>query len=309
MGRYVVRRLLLMFPLLVGVTLLLYGDVYVLPGDPVQALAGPNQVVPASVRHAIETKFHLNQPFLAQYWHYLTGLARGDFGVDLNSTPVWDIIKSSWPVTLKLALTTWVIEAVVGVTIGVIAALRAGKATDLAVLGGTTLVLGVPYFIVAYVVQILLGVKLGWFPVSGIDAGWPKSYFVPACCLALIGLPATSRLTRVSILENLRADYVDTAVTKGLGRTRILLRHVLRNSLIPVVSMLGLSLGNLMGGTILIEGIFNLPGLGYQVFQGVQQHNGPVVVGISTLLVLVFLVVNLIVDLLYGVLDPRIRVD
>jgi ABC-type dipeptide/oligopeptide/nickel transport system permease component len=306
-GKYVVRRLLLMIPLLVGTTFLIYAAVFLLPGDPVQALAGPNQVVTPSFRHAIEIKFHLDQPFFEQYWHYLTGLGRGDFGVDLNNTPVWGIIKSSWPVTVKLALTTWVIEAVVGVTIGVIAALRAGKATDLAVLGGTTVILGVPYFIVAYVVQIIFGIKLGWFPVAGIDAGWPKSYFVPACCLALIGLPATSRLTRVSILENLRADYVDTAVTKGLGRFRILMRHVLRNSLIPVVSMLGLSLGNLMGGTILIEGIFNLPGLGYQVFQGVQQHNGPVVVGVSTLLVLVFLVTNLIVDLLYGVLDPRIR--
>jgi ABC-type dipeptide/oligopeptide/nickel transport system permease component len=202
-----------------------------------------------------------------------------------------------------------VIEAVVGVALGCLAALKAGRAADLAVLGGSSLVLGVPYFITAYVAQVWLGVKLGWFPVSGVDDGWPLSYLVPAVCLALLGVPEIARLTRASILENLGADFVDTATAKGLGRTRVLLRHVLRTSLIPVVSMLGTNLGYLLSGTILIEGIFNLPGLGYQVFQGVQQHDGPTVVGISTLLVLVFLLVNLVVDLLYGVLDPRIRLD
>ncbi|MCL2781428.1 MAG: ABC transporter permease [Actinomycetia bacterium] len=298
-----------MIPVLIGTTLVLYAAVYALPGDPVQALAGPNQLVPDAVRHAIEAKFHLDQPFLSQYWNYLVGLAHGDFGIDLHSTPVWEIIKASWPVTLKLAVTTWVIEAVLGVALGVLAALRAGKVTDFVVLAGTTASMGVPYFIVAFVVKLIFGIHLRWLPASGIENGWPASYLMPAFCLALMGLPSISRLTRVSILENLRADYVDTAVAKGLSRARIVLRHVLRNSLIPVVSMLGLTFGGLMGGTVLIEGIFNLPGLGDQVYQGIRQHNGPVVVGISTLLVLVFLLVNLLVDLLYGVLDPRIRLE
>jgi oligopeptide transport system permease protein len=308
MGRYIARRLLIMIPLLIGTTLLIFAAVYVLPGDPVQALAGPNPVSP-SVRQALESRYHLDQSFFAQYWHYLSGLARGDFGVDFHNTPVSSIIAASWPVTAKLALTTWVIEAILGIALGLIAAVRAGKISDLSILAGTTLVLGVPYFIIAYVVQIAVGVKLHWLPVSGIDNGWPVSYIVPAACLALIGLPATSRLTRTSVLENLRADYVDTAVAKGMPNCRVLVRHVLRNSLIPVISLLGLSLGGLLGGTILIEGIFNLPGLGDQVYVGIQQHNGPLVVGISTLLVLIFLVLNLLVDLLYGVLDPRIRVD
>jgi oligopeptide transport system permease protein len=309
MGRYVVRRLIMMVPVLLGTTIVIYAAVYALPGDPVQALAGQNRVVSPAMAASIRARYHLNEPFLMQYWHYVTGLARGDFGVDFNNTPVSAIIAATWPVTARLALTTWVIEAVAGVSLGVLAAVRAGRAADFLVLSGSTFVLGVPYFIMAYVAQTILGVKLGWFPVSGVDGGWPLSYLVPACCLALLGIPEISRLTRTSVLDNLRADYVDSAVAKGLGPARVLVRHVLRNSLVPVISMLGMTLGYLLGGTILIEGIFNLPGLGYQVFQGIQQHNGPVVVGISTLMVLVFLAINLVVDLLYGILDPRIRLD
>ncbi|HET6500576.1 MAG TPA: ABC transporter permease [Amycolatopsis sp.] len=307
MGRYLLRRILLMIPVLFGTTFVIYAAVFALPGDPVQALAGPNTVVTAAFRNAVDQKYHLDEPFLLRYWHYLVALLHGDFGVDLNNVEVSSIITASLPTTVDLALTTWVLEAVLGVALGVVAAVRAGKTADYAILGGSMLVLGMPYFIIAYVAQVVLGVWLGWFPASGIEDGWPMSYLLPAACLALFGLPEISRLTRASVLENLHADYVDTAVTKGLSRMRILYRHVVRNSLIPVTSMLGVNLGFLLSGTILIEGIFNLPGLGYQIFQGVQQHNGPVVVGISTLFVLVFLVVNLIVDLLYGALDPRIR--
>jgi oligopeptide transport system permease protein len=306
MNRYLLYRALSAIPVLLGTTLVIYAAVYAMPGDPVQTLAGPGTVVSDSMAHAIREHYHLDQPFLVQYGHYLLGLLHGDFGVDLNGNQVASIIAGSWPVTLKLALTTWVLEGVIGVGLGVLAALRAGKGTDFLVLGGSTLVLGVPYFITAYVAQIVFGVKLGWLPVSGVTAGWPLSYLVPAACLALFGLPEIARLTRASVLETMRAGFVDTAVAKGLSRQRIMLAHVLRNSLVPVTSMLGVNLGYLLSGTILIEGIFNLPGLGYQIYQGIQLHNGPVVVGISTLLVLVFLLVNLAVDLLYGVLNPRI---
>jgi oligopeptide transport system permease protein len=307
MGRYLLRRLAMMVPVLVGTTFIIYAAVFALPGDPVQALAGPNTVVTDAFRNAVDQKYHLNDPFLVQYWHYLVGLTHGDFGIDLNNVEVSSIISASLPVTATLAVTTWVIEAVVGVALGILAAVRAGKATDYAILSGSMAVLGVPYFIIAYIAQIAVGVWLGWLPASGATDGWPLAYLLPASCLALFGLPEISRLTRASVLENLHSGYVDTAATKGLSTTRTLFRHVVRNSLIPVTSMLGVNLGLLLSGTILIEGIFNLPGLGYQIFQGVQQHNGPVVVGISTLLVLIFLLVNLAVDVVYGALDPRIR--
>lgn len=309
MIRYIARRIALMVPVVLGTTFILYAAVYALPGDPVQALVGPNQEPSASFEREITERYHLDQPLVVQYWYYMTGLLRGDLGVDLNGVPVSEITATSWPVTLKLALTTWVIEAVFGVLLGTWAAVRRGRAADMLVLGGTTLILGIPYFVTAYVAQIVLGVKLGWLPVAGTEDGWPISYALPAVMLALIGIPTAARLTRASVLENLDADYVDTAIAKGLSPRVVVARHVLRNSLIPVVSLLGLSLGYLLSGTVLIEGIFNLPGLGYQIFQGIQLHNAPVVVGISTLLVLVFLVVNLVVDILYGVLDPRIRLE
>jgi ABC-type dipeptide/oligopeptide/nickel transport system permease component len=167
--------------------------------------------------------------------------------------------------------------------------------------------MGVPFFVIAYVAQIVFGVDLGWLPVAGADAGWPVGYLLPAAVLALFGLPQVVRVTRADVLHNLRADFVPTAIAKGMPARRVVGRHVLRNSLIPVVSLLGVSLGYLLSGTVLIEGIFNLPGLGYLIFTAIPQHNGPVVVGVGTLLVIVFLLINLVVDLLYGILDPRIR--
>ncbi|MGI8678504.1 MAG: ABC transporter permease [Jatrophihabitans sp.] len=307
MRGYLSRRALLTVPVLLGTTFVIYFAVFQLPGDPIQALVGPGQSISPSVARELRARYHLNEPLLSQYAHYLDGIAHGDFGVSLHGEPVSHIIATSWPVTLKLGLTAWMFEAILGPLLGTIAAVRRGKLTDVAILSTTVLVVGIPYFVIAYVAQIVFGLELGWFPVSGTSAGWPASYVLPGFVLALLGLAPLTRLTRASVLENLRADYIDTAVTKGLSPLRIVGKHVLRNSLIPVLTVLGVDLGYLLGGTVLIEGIFNLPGIGYQVFVGIQQHDGPVVVGISTLMVLIFVIVNLLVDLLYGVLDPRVR--
>jgi oligopeptide transport system permease protein len=184
--------------------------------------------------------------------------------------------------------------------------MRRGGVFDWSVLAMTTAIVGVPYFVVAYVLQIVVGVQLGWLPSSGVREGWPTSYLLPASCLALFGVPELARLTRASIIENRHADFVDTAIAKGLRPRVILVRHILRTSLVPVVSVLGLALGFLMSGAILVEGIFNVPGLGFTLFTGIRQQNGPVVVGISTLMVFIFLAINLLVDVVSGLLDPRI---
>ncbi|MBB2912815.1 ABC-type dipeptide/oligopeptide/nickel transport system permease component [Streptosporangium becharense] len=309
MGGYIVRRLLMAVPVLFGTTFIIYVAVYALPGDPVQALAGPNQVVSPSLAQAMRERYHLDEPLLIRYGLYLRGLLGGDLGVSFSGRPVSEIIAASWPVTLQLGLTAWLFTAVIGVPLGTLAGVRRGRAADMLVLAGTTFLMGVPFFVVAYVAQIVLGVNLGWLPVSGTEAGWPLAYVLPGLVLALYGLPQVARLTRTSVLDNLGADHVDTAIAKGLPRRTVVLWHVVRNSLVPVVSLLGVSLGYLLSGTVLIEGIFNLPGLGYQIFVAVPQHDGPVVVGVGTLLVIVFLLVNLMVDLLYGILDPRIRLD
>lgn len=307
MSGYVLRRIGLMIPVLIGTTFVIFAAVFALPGDPIQAMVGPNQAVSPAFAREMTERYHLDEPLVSQYLHYMGNLLQGDLGTDPNGQQVTDVIAASWPVTVKLALTAWVIEGVVGILLGTMAAMRRHGSVDVSVLVGTTMLLGVPYFVLAYVFQIVLGVKLGWVPVSGIVDGWPASYLIPGLMLAILGLPATVRVTRASVLVNSQAEYVDTAILKGLSRRAVVVRHILRNSLIPVVSLLGLSLGGMLGGAVLIEGIFNLPGLGFQIFNGVRLHNGPVVVGISTLLVLVFLLINLAVDLLYGVLDPRTR--
>lgn len=295
-----------MVPLLLGATFVIFAAVYALPGDPIRAIAGPSKEISPATRAALTEEYHLDDPLPVQYWHYITGVFRGDLGVDLNGQPVFDVVSSSWPVSLQLGLTAWALMAIVGVGLGTVAAMRRGGVADWSVLGATTVIVGIPYFVVAYVLQIVVGVQAGWLPSSGIRDGWPVSYILPAICLALFGIPELARLTRASILENRHADFVDTAVSKGLDRHTVLIQHILRNSLVPVVSVLGLSLGFLMSGAILVEGIFNVPGLGYALFNGIAHQNGPVVVGISTLMVFIFLAVNLAVDVVCGLLDPRI---
>ncbi|GLW67065.1 putative dipeptide-transport integral membrane protein ABC transporter DppB [Actinomadura rubrobrunea] len=308
MWRYVARRVLQAVPVFLGTTFLIYAMVFALPGDPIQALAGEKPLAP-SVVHALRERYNLNDPLLVQYAKYLGGLFRGDLGETFDGQNVSDVLAGRWAVTAQLALTAWLFELVIGIALGVWAGLRRGRLADTLVLGGTTLVIAVPVFVLGYTAQIVLGLNLGLFPTAGTDDGWPMSYVLPGLVLGSLGLSYVARLTRTSLAENLRADYVRTARAKGLTKARVVGRHTLRNSLIPVVTYLGVDFGSLMGGAIVTEGIFNLPGIGQQVFQSIQLKEGPVVVGAVTLLVLIFLLVNLLVDLLYGLLDPRIRYD
>ena len=309
MTAYVVRRVIGMVPILIATTLIIFVSVWALPGDPIQSLAGPTQVISPSVEEVLRERYNLDEPLLTQYWLYLTGLMSGDLGVDLQGREVSAAVARAWPVTLRLGLSAWVLMNLMGITLGAVAGMNPGGKIDTIVLWFTTLVVGVPYFVFAFIIQYAIGVELGWLPTSGIRQGWPISYLMPAFVLALNGVPDVARLTRASVLENRTAKYVDSARSRGLPRRRIVRRHVLRNSLVPVTSLAGLSLGSLLGGTVLIEGIFNVPGLGFVIFNAILLQNGPVVVGVSTLLVLVYLVVNLAVDLVYGLLDPRISLE
>ncbi|RFS81147.1 ABC transporter permease [Actinomadura spongiicola] len=308
MWRFVLRRLLQAVPVFLGTTLLIYALVFALPGDPIQALAG-DKPVPENVLRTLRDRYNLNDPLLVQYAKYMWGLAQGDLGENYTGQSVAEMLGGRWAVTARLALTAWIFELVIGIALGVWAGLRRGRFADTLVLGGTTLVIAVPVFVLGYTAQLLLGVRWHILPAAGTDDGWPLSYLLPGIVLGSLGLSYVARLTRTSLAENLRADYVRTATAKGLSRARVVGRHALRNSLIPVVTYLGVDFGNLMGGAIVTEGIFNLPGVGQQVFQSIQLKEGPVVVGAVTVLVLIFLLVNLVVDVLYGVLDPRIGYD
>ncbi|GAA4380218.1 ABC transporter permease [Actinomadura sp. NPDC048032] len=308
MWRYVLRRLLQAIPVFIGTTLLIYAMVFALPGDPIQALAG-DKPVPENVLEVLRDRYNLNDPLLVQYAKYMWGLVQGDLGENYTGQSVSEMLSGRWAVTAQLALTAWVFELVVGILLGIWAGLRRGRFADTLVLSGTTLVIAVPVFVLGYVAQLLFGLHWQIFPTAGTDDGWPMSYLLPGMVLGSLGLSYVARLTRTSLSENLRADYVRTANAKGLSRARVVGRHALRNSLIPVVTYLGVDFGNMMAGAVVTEGIFNLPGIGGQVFESIQLKEGPVVVGAVTLLVLIFLLVNLVVDLLYGVLDPRIRYE
>jgi oligopeptide transport system permease protein len=307
MGRYVARRLLLTIPVLLGASFLIFAMVYALPGDPIRALAGDRPLSPAVVAQLRE-QFNLNDPLLVQYAKYIAGLFQGDFGTDFAGRPVWDLIERRMPVTATLALVAVLFEAIIGVTAGVLAGIRRNGFFDNLVLVSTTLIVSIPILVIAFLAQYTLGLKLGWFPIAGIQEGL-YSYILPGLVLASGSLAYVARLTRTSMAENLRADYVRTAKAKGLKPRTVVVRHTLRNSLIPVVTFIGADIGALMGGAIVTEGIFNIPGIGRAVYDSIRSQEGAVTVGITVLLVGVFIFFNLVVDVLYAVLDPRIRYD
>lgn len=315
MGRYVARRLLQFIPVFLGATFLIYAAVYAIPGDPIRALFGDRYVAPSTV-NALREQYNLNDPLVVQYVKYLWGLVQGDFGQTFNGQDVWDIMVRRIPRTVRLALVAFGFEMVIGVFAGILAALRKNGFWDNLVLVSTTLVISIPVFVLGFIAQLVFGVGVdigpintGWFPVAyRPDDGW-FAYLMPGLVLGAVSLAFIARLMRSNLVDNLRADYVRTATSKGLTRRRVVGIHALRNSLIPVVTFLGVDLGNLMGGAIVTEGIFNIPGLGQQVFQSIRSQEGAVVVGIVTFLVLIFLTANLLVDILYAYLDPRIRYE
>jgi oligopeptide transport system permease protein len=305
-GRYTLRRVLQLVLVFFGVTLLIYFAVFTLPGDPIQNLAG-HQQLPQTTLDNIRHQYHLDDPFWEQYGRYIAGVFHGDFGTDFYGNSVWGLMKQRWPVTLKLALSAWVFELVFGIGLGVLAALRRRKPSDWLILMLSVAIISIPAFVAAYLAQLLLGVHAGIFPIAGATDGWPRSYILPALVLGAFGFASVSRLMRSSMNESLQADYVRTAIAKSLPWHRVVVRHAMRNSLVTVLTYLAIDLGYLLGGTVVIEGVFNLPGVGQLLFTSIQQQQGPVVVGVATSLILIFLLLNLLVDLLYGVLDPRIR--
>ncbi len=307
MGRYVIRRLLQMIPVFIGTTFLIYFMVYQLGGDPVAAMFGDKAADPVFVRQ-IRAEYHLDDPLIVQYWHYLTGLLHGDFGTSFSGIPVADELERAFPISIRLALIAFAIEIVIGIGAGLLAGLRRGKFADSVVLVTTLIVISIPVFVLGYLFQYFLGTEWGLFPSTATpgDPTW-SDLVLPGIVLGSLSLAFVARLTRTSIAENLRADYVRTATAKGLPRRRVVTVHLLRNSLIPVVTFLGADLGALMAGAIVTEGIFNVDGVGRLIYLAVTKHENATVVGAVAALVIVYLVMNLIVDLLYAVLDPRIR--
>jgi oligopeptide transport system permease protein len=286
---YIGRRVLQMIPVFLGATLLIYAMVFLLPGDPIAALAGDKALSPA-VAAQLRERYHLDLPFYQQYLLYLKGIFTLDFGTSFSGRPVSEVLAQAFPITMKLAFMALIVETVFGVGFGLIAGLRKGGFFDSTVLA-----------------QFFIGVKWGIVPPTVGGNTSFTNLLLPALVLGSVSFAYVLRLTRTSVAENLTADYVRTATAKGLSRGRVVRVHVLRNSLIPVVTFLGADLATLMGGAIVTEGIFNINGVGGTIYQAVTRGEAPTVVSFVTILIVIYLIANLLVDLLYAALDPRIR--
>ena len=308
MYKYVIRRILQMIPVLIGATFIIFWMVFSMPGDPTAGMCGDRPCSPEFIAN-FRAEHNLDDPFLVQYGKYMANVVQGDLGTNFRSVRVADELQQRYPTTAKLAGMAIAFEAGIGVLAGVLSGVRKGKFIDNLVLVSTLAVISIPVFVIGFLMQYYLGVKLGLAPVTFQSSNVWGSLVMPAFVLGSASIAYVARLTRTNLVENLRADYVRTAIAKGLTRRRAIGLHALRNSLIPVVTFIGADFGALLGGAIVTERIFNIPGVGGFLFTGIHNHDGVSVVGTVTVLVLVFLLVNLLVDLLYGVLDPRISHD
>lgn len=306
MAGYIVRRVLQAIPVLLGTTFLIYFMVFAMPGDPIVALFG-DKTPPPQVLEQLRERYNLDEPFIVQYLIFLGNIFRGDLGVSFSGQPVSEILAQTFPVTLRLALISTIFLMIGGIGTGLISGLRKGGIFDASSLVVALILISIPIFVVGFVAQFIFGIQLGWFRTT-VGPGAPtQDLILPAIVLATGSFAAIVRLTRASVIETEGQDFVRTAASKGLSRSRIVPVHILRNSLIPVVTYLGVDFGVLMVGAVVTEGIFNVPGVGRTVYQAIIRGENPTVVAFVTVMVLIYLVVNLLIDLLYAVLDPRIR--
>ncbi|MEU4712602.1 ABC transporter permease [Micromonospora purpureochromogenes] len=308
MGRYLLRRLLQLVPVFIGTTLMIYALVWAVPGDPFAGKCG-DRGCPDNYVAMMTEKYQLDEPFFVQYAIYMKNLFQGDFGSTWSGRSVNDIIATAYPNTLKLAAVALLIEAVIGLTAGVLTGLRRNGFLDNLVLVSTLFLIALPVFVIGFVLQWLFGVQ--WEIVKPTVSSEMRftELILPGFVLGSASMAYVARVARTSIAENRRADYVRTAIAKGLPMRRVVGIHLLRNSLIPVVTLLGTDLGALMGGAIITEGIFSINGIGRAVLRAIVTKESATVVSIVVVLVLVYLLMNLVVDLLYATLDPRIRYE
>lgn len=306
MTSYIVRRLLQMIPVFIGSTFLLFVMVFGI-GDPVAGRCG-DRPCPAGYIARFRAEHHLDQPLLVQYGYYLSNVLRGDLGTTFAGRDVAHELAIRWPTTIKLAIIALIFEAVVGILAGVLAGIFRGRFIDYLVTLSTLFVISIPSFVIGTMSQLVFGLRLGIFPVTATQGTWWQ-LLLPGLVLGSLSLAYIARLMRGTLVENLRSDYVRTAKAKGLSNARTVGVHTLRNSMIPVITFIGYDVGALMGGAVVTERIFNINGIGGFLFRGVATKDGSMVVGTVTALVLIYLVCNLLVDLLYGALDPRISHD
>ena len=306
MGRFLARRLVLTIPVLLGVATLVFSLIHLIPGDPAQAMLG--EAAPQSDVEELRRRLGLDKPLVEQYGVFLQGLVKGDLGTSLRTgEPVTDQIVERMPATFELAAAAMFVAIAFSMPLGILAAVRRGTAVDHAAMTVSLAGVSVPNFWLGPLLAIVFAVELGWLPVSG--RGTWAHLVLPAISLGAALAAILARMTRATLLEELREQYVQAARARGVSRMRAILRHAFRNSLIPVVTLLGLQFGAVLTGAVITETIFAWPGIGRLLIQAIGFRDYPLVQGCILLIALTYVGVNLLTDVIYGVLDPRIRYE
>ncbi len=303
---YAFRRILWFLPILLGVATVTFLLLHVLPGDPVLSMVGERYDAETLAR--LRTEMHLDKPLYERYGRYLTDLARFDLGTSyVTGEPVWKSIRERFPATLRLAAAAMAIAVVFGVTIGVLAAWRRGRALDYLLVGGAVVGVSMPVFWLGVLLIYVFAMHLGVLPASGFGNGNPLYILLPAVTLAMASTAYIARITRSSVLDEIHETYVKAARAKGAGEGRVLVRHALRNALLPIITVVGVDFGSYLSGAVLTESIFAWPGLGRFTLDAIMKRDLPAIQGAVLFMAILFMVVNLLVDLIYARVDPRVK--
>lgn len=309
MLKYIIKRILLTIPVLIGATFLVFTIMSLTPGDPARIILGSNATSEALAN--LRESMGLNDPFLMRYFHFMLNLLRGDMGISFrNSQPVTGLIMGRLFNTVILATLGIIFSVIVGIPVGIISAIKQYSTLDNITMIITLFLTAVPTFWLALILVIIFSVNLGWLPASGMQHGFPNyllSLILPTLTLGCGYAALIARTTRSSVLEVVRQDYIDTARAKGLAERSVIWTHMMKNALIPIVTVIGLNFGTLLGGSVLTESIFSWPGVGRFVVDSISYKDTPAVLGSVVTLAILFTLVNLFVDLLYAFLDPRIK--
>jgi len=309
---YILRRVLVTIPVMVFVGLFVFSLLYIAPGDPAAVIAG-EQASPADVEK-IREKLGLDRPFLVRFTEWSGQVLRGDLGTSMfTGMPVTELIAQRIEPTLSLMVVTLILAVVIAVPIGVLAAWKAGGWLDRSIMGFAVLGFSVPVFVVGYLLAYVFALELDWLPVQGyrpISRGfwpWLEHLILPSIALGLVYIALIARITRATMLEVLSQDYIRTGRAKGLGDGSILFLHALKNASVPIVTVIGIGVALLIGGAVVTESVFAIPGLGRLTIDAIVRRDYPLIQGIVLVFSFVYVLVNLVVDLLYSALDPRIR--
>ena len=304
MAMVVARRLLQALLILLGVAVITFVLLYAMPADPARMLAGRSATTQtvANIRHELG----LDQPLVMQFWHYLSGLVQGDLGRSYaQKTEVGTLIWARLPATLVLMAAGIFIEVLLGTLLGITAAVKRGSVIDNLVMMTSFVGVSAPQFVVALMLLYVFAITLGWFPMSGY--GTFAHVVLPATTLGVLGAGWYARMARSAMIDVLNQDYVRTARAKGLSSARVLLRHALPNALLPIIAMIGIDIGQFMGGVVVVEAVFGWPGIGQLAWQAIQQVDIPIIMGVTLVSAFAIVVGNLIADLTAPLIDPRIR--